>query len=799
MKLWLIAKSNMRRKKGNVAILFVLIMLATMLLYTSINVLKNINSFIDDKNESQNGAHVSLVLSDDYQEEIEDMIKSASGYREMETELVGTGTGNNSIKNVTKDLKKESISFLFGDIEQERTISNLTICDKGDTLKGNSIVLPMYAKVANGYETGDEVTITFGNQVENFEVYGFTEDPLFATPSNITVYKAMVTQDKLEEMRQDIPTFKNLRMYTIRLDDMEHSADYENAVTKQMNERIKDPAFMSVFVVNYTTMRMGVSIFIDILMAVIAVFSILIILISLIVIRYSINSSLEENLPNIGISEAIGYTTGQLMGATILEYILTTAGGMAAGFAIAGGVSGYFAGLVSASVGLVWRPSVDVLAACYAIVVVVVLILGILLVATRKYKRITTLDALRGGISTHNFKRNHLPLSKWNFGTNTTLGMKSLLQNKKQNVSVAVIVALLAYTCVISLSWYYNFVEDDQALINLVGIEKPDIQIMYLDDNESPDKTSVYREAERLETQENIDKVNVIGNMLITLSNQEKELSVDADIYEDFDKVDLDTLVEGRYPKHDNEINMTNLLADRFDLSLGDSITLQKNNRSESYVVVGITQQISRMGIQITMGENAMRRLDDTYQPSGIYVYVNGSEKTASDTVKELTNYYEDDSRYTIIDFGETYATVLKSFTNALTGLCIAFLTITAGVVILIVLLTVRMKLVRDRKYMGVYKALGYTTPQIIWQTIMSFVPVVAIGAVIGAVLGCLTANRVFALMMSICGIENCNLFISAGWVFGCTFGIIALAFTVAVLGALRVRKIEPYKMITEG
>lgn len=789
----------MRRKKGNVAILFVLIMLATMLLYTSINVLKNMNTFIDDKSESQNGAHVCLVLTDNYQEEVEDIVKTTPGFQKMETEVIGTGVSTNYIKNVTQDLKKESMSFLFGDIEQERTISDLTIQDKGDTLKENSIVLPIYAKLANGYQTGDEITITFGNHVETFEVYGFTEDPLFSTPSNITVYKAMVTQDKLEKMRKDIPTFGDLRVYNIRIDDVADSTDFENAVSKQMNDRIADPAFMSVFVVNYLTMRTGASIFINILMSVMAIFSILIILISLIVIRFSINSNLEENLPNVGISEAIGYTTAQLIGATILEYMIITVSGIIAGFAIAGGISGYFGGIVSASVGLVWKPGVDVVAVLISILVVMGLVLGILFVATRKYKCITVLDALRGGINTHNFKKNHLPLSKWNFGMNTTLGLKSMLQNKKQNVSVVAIVTLLVYTCVISLSMYYNFVEDNRALINLVGIEKPDIQIMYREKEDIPDEKALYKEEERLEQRDDVEKVNVIGNTLITVANQEKELSVDSDIYEDVNKIDIDTLVEGRRPKHDNEINMTNMLADRFDVSLGDSITLKKNNQSQSYVIVGITQQISRMGIQLTIGEDGMKRLDNTYQPTGMFVYLKGGEKATSNVVKELTDYYEDDGRFMVIDFGETYQTVLKSFIDALTGICVSFLAITAGVVVLIVLLTVRMKLVKDKKYMGVYKAIGYTTPQIIWQTIMSFIPVVAIGAVAGSVLGCLTANKVFVLMMRISGIENCDLAISASWVLGCTLGVIALAFVIAVLGALRARKIEPYKMIIEG
>ena len=63
MKLFIIAKSNMKKKKSNLIILFLLISIATMLLYTGINVLTKINTFMIEKNEAQNGPHAQFITT----------------------------------------------------------------------------------------------------------------------------------------------------------------------------------------------------------------------------------------------------------------------------------------------------------------------------------------------------------------------------------------------------------------------------------------------------------------------------------------------------------------------------------------------------------------------------------------------------------------------------------------------------------------------------------------------------------------------------------------------------------------
>ena len=788
--MWMIAKSNMKKKKGNVVILFFLIALSALLLYTGTNVLKNMGSFLDENYESQNGAHAAVITSNGFEEEVTSILKETYGYQAYEAEdcLITEDSDGKIKKNGSRE-KADTMSFMFLRMSQERRISDFEIRDKADTQKKNSIVVPMYLKVGKGYETGDEISIEFNGKKYIFEISGFIEDVMFANPSNVSLYKCYLTDEMYEELEEKESALAAEEMYNIQLNDVSKATEYEDAITKRFSE-ITDPEFELLMGVNYPIMRGGTSMLVNILMAILAVFSILIVVIAIVVMRFSVVSNMEENLPNIGILKAAGYTSGQLARATVLEYVSIAVVGIGTGLAFAGGSSNAVAGIISGSVGLVWKTKLDGVALVLTVALIVILILAAVCMTSWKYRKISTLDALRDGIETHSFKHNYLPLHKSVFKVNTSLGLKGMLRSKKQNVSMILIVALLSFATVVMLMVSYNFVFDNKSLIDIVGIEKPNIQMAVPAEQLEETKAELEKDAEA--------KTVISSGMLnFTIKNQDKETVVTGDIYDDTSQLAVDTLLEGRRPKQDNEVNITNVIAKTVNAELGDSIILKLGDVEENFVVVGITQQIANMGKSMLMEEKAVKRLLPAYESSRLYIYLKDSEKAEAKT-KEWKARYQENKDILVTNFDETYNTILGTFTMALGALCVVLVVITIAVVSLVVFLLSRMKLIRERKMLGVYKAVGYTTPQLMLQTIMSFIPVVGFGVLVGSIVAALSVNSVFALCLSASGIENCHMKISI-WIIAATFMAITLmALAVVTFSSWKIRKIEPYKMITE-
>lgn len=796
-KLWLIAKSNMKRRKGNMITLFLLVIIGVVLMYSSLNVLMNVQDFVINKNEKQNGAHVSMMATPNYKDEIVDICEDIEHFESIEVENKLQTTTICDITNVTKDDgKKDTMMMIFDNMEQEKKIGNWTIVDQAEKKESNSIILPMYLKVAKGYRTGDQIQVKINHFTYQFKVYGFIEDVVFASPTNITMYSCETTEDMYNKMIED-QSGREMFLYNIRLDSMDYASEYEGNMSKGVTSKMTYPDFATYFQVNISSMIGGTTMMINIIMAILAMFSVVMIIIVVLVIRFNMMMYLEENLPNIGIMEAQGYTTKQVRNAMLLEYVTVCMAGVVAGLAASGLASTLLGGLVSGSVGLAWIPEVDIRIAVGVAEFVLLFVAMIVLRTATKLRKITTLDALRGGIQTYNFKKNHMPLEKGRMGLDTRLGLKSLLHNTKQNIAVVVIVSLLSFACVLSLLIYYNFAGDDTSLLTLVGLEKCDIEVASSDKNQE-ELDILLKE---LVNKPEIEKGVLYGWQAVTVSSDTDELSLTADVYDDFNKLVIHPVFEGREAERDNEVVVTSVVAERFHLEVGDSVQLKAGNQSKSYIVCGISQQISNMGVRARMTKAGAGRLNETFGFSGIDLYVQGETpavKNVKSVVDQLKDEYRGDLDLRISNVNESFESVMGTFSDSLILMCAVFVIITVVVVVMIILMIMRMKMVHERKAVGVYKAIGYTTKQIVWQMVMAFAPIVTLGGVIGGVLGAVSLNQVFVLALSFCKIQNAVLSISPEIIISCVVLVMALAFAVSALVSAKARRIEPVKMIVE-
>ena len=790
MRLWLIAKSDIKKKKGNAFILFFLIMLATMLLYTGINVLKNITAYLDENYRQQNGADYVVTANAGNDEQIVSVLKSCKGYQTHEAEDLLLTTYNEIGKTDSSE-KADRMAFLFEKMNSDRKISNFKILDQGEKCKDNSIVVPMYLKVAKHCKTGDKLSISFDDHTYVFEIYGFVEDVMFASPGNISYYRCYLTEQMYDRIALE-PVVTSSRIYNVRVKEQTDMSAFDLEFSGKIAQLADNGAAERESVVgrDYPKMRTGVTMMMNILMSILAVFSIVIVLTAIVVMRFSVVSGMEENISNIGILEALGYTGRQLSAAVILEYMVLTVFGMLSGFLIAKASSDLIAGVVAESIGMQWCPKTDLVAIGITAGVVFLLVLGAVIVTARRYRTITTLEALREGIATHSFQRNHLPLESSHLGLHATLGLKEMLHNKKQNVVMFFIVALLTYASVMVLMVYYNFVVDDKELINLVGLEKPDIQ-MSLDSER-------FKEIEReVSALKEVDRVAEMGYLKVVVSNKEKEATLLANVWDDMSKLRLNTILEGRYPTEANEICTTRIIADALGAELGSSVNIKSGNVQKSVLIVGITQQINQMGQCMAMPESVARSLYEAYQPGYLDLYLNEGEDVEQ-MRSRLVDQYAQGDYIEVSNFDEAYQTILGSYMGAIAALCMIMVGVTAAVVGLTVFLLARMKLIRERKMLGVYKAIGYTTPQLMKQLTVSFLPIVTGGVLLGGSLSAFSTNTVFALALRTLGIENCHMTVSAGLWGASSLALTVYALLVMALAALRIRKIEPYRMITE-
>ena len=780
------AKARLKKKKLNIIILMLLIALATTLLYTSIGILTKVDSFIVKKHTARNGADITYLTDYNDVDGVKDYISQYKEVAKVESSICRNIAGC-KYGNPDKDKDYDSISFIIGDVNEVRDINILNnIVDGSGGIKKGEIVVPYYFKSALGYKVGDTLEIQAGGKEFKYKIYGFSEDVMISMPSIITMYYCYLTKADLDEL-DDIS--QKVSFINIKVNKDVIPYDFASVINKNINKDLTD-LNMGVSL-DFNTICVVSGLYVYIIMAIIAAFGVMILIISILVIRFSIVSSIEEDVVNIGILEAQGYTTKQLIRENLIEFLTITVLGLAIGIIISQCVSNSIGSIISSVMGLNWKETLGVAPAIITIVLIAVLVTVFTLIVCRRYKKLSALDALRGGIENHSFKRNPLPLGSSIFGLNTSIGLKNIFYNLKQNIIIALIIAIMTFTSITAINIYYNFAYSKSAMVNLVGVEKADIQIAGFKPEDMESILSDVRNTSKVEYATSVAFLN------ITLMNGEKNISSTANIYEDFSKVRTNVLLKGSIPEYKNEIMITTLVSEKIGAKVGDTIYAQIGRDKKPFVVCGIAQCISNSGNNCYFTTDAMKYINESINTESIFVYLNNTEDIEGviSKLKGTLNY----EGLSLADYNAYFDTVMGTLTTGAAALCIVFTSIALIVIVLIITLLIRMKLVRDAQLFGIYKAIGYTTPQIILQNIYAYVPVITIGTILGGFIGYFGKDVTLRLTIGIfTGLKKNVMVFTPYSVIITLLLVMSTAILASILGSLKVRFIEPVKMIKE-
>lgn len=793
MGIWLIARTNIKKKKGNAILLFIMIAFAVMLLYVGISVLTNLYKNIDERNSLINGADFMLISSSNNESEILNEISNAKGVEYAESEE-GLYQPNVEFYNNGEETDESTkIDYYFQNKDNAREISIINVIDEGTEWTHDSIILPYYMKVGLGYKTGDIISLEINNTVYNFTVYGFMDDIMFSTPTNISSERVFVDNDMFVELATNCK--QKVTIYKAVLNEGINQEDFESTMDEQLEISIPDYADSSNTILNYSTMRTGTSISALIFMGVLTVFAILLILIAMIVINFNINNSIEMNIKNIGILQAMGYTSRQLITATIIEIMIIGVIGMVTGLFFARASSNIIGGIIAASIGMVWSVSFDAVSAMYSILITFMMIFVATFISALKYRKINVLDALRNGIRNHNFKKNYVNLHKTRLPLNIALGIKNIFSFKTKNIVVIMIIALLTFCSNASLSMFQNFVQDKSNLLNITGFEVPAIGISF-DNVGEYSKQDIEDIEKRISVMAGVKEIKQYTSYDMTCSSKSSSESLNCDVY-DNTNLYVDNIVEGQRPQNSDEIMLSTVMAKQLNVSIGDIVYLQMNGNRKDFIVCGLFQGINHLGKKALINFDGIRRFDDTILPSMLYVYSSDLD-SLDDLISAIKSEVKDEN-VTVTNFNDYISASIDSVISIMKIFSYIIIVAVGLVIALVMIFLVKAQLTRDIRQYGIYKALGYTTAQLLLQTTMNYLPIIFVGTFIGCILSSCFMNQLFVVCLSMFGIKKCNMELGINYMLFMLSSIIIWSQLIIIGCSLTIRKIAPCEIIQEN
>lgn len=813
-KLYFIAKNNMKRQKGDMITFFILTFIAAFLIFNCASTLLGMGNVMDERFEEINGAHELLFTGDTDAEN--ECAKKAFEDNEHIIDYEATPCLGLYAEYRNKDDDDwQEYQFFMESFNQEKKYMK-TIDIDADSLSDNDILMPYFLN--SRFHVGDTFQLKIEDTVYDFNVAGYVQDPYFASSINITVYYTYISQQMKDKLNSDYPdkavantihkgiideselapVSSNVVEYIYSTnDDTEYytTSELEQEITESYKEyiapyRSEEPGknYTDYLAVNWQAMRGGAQFLPMIAMAVIFMFAVLILVIAIIIISFSIKNFIQRNMKNTGILEASGYTVGELRGALSVQIVMVAFIGAVLGVIAAVLTSAQFGSLVSQVLGLSWNQPVNYKMAVFTVIILSLLILLVSRGTSKVYKKVTVLDALRGGINAHNFKRNFFPFEKTFLPTPMVLSLKETFGEVGRNVLMLLIMIVLTLSALLGFGMMENFGADPDRILKIMGFEGGTILVEADEDAR-----------EELIAMDGVDNVLEQYGFEPTVSKGDKSQNVYTYAFKDMDKRLNMVLISGRTAKHDNEIVITSGVADDFDVDLGDVLKITFADKSEDYIITGIDQRMERMGRDISMTfEGAEKLLPVTPNIQYMITAKDGiTYEELNDQVKKL----EDEGKIndvSTMDIAKNLTGTLATVNIAMKMLCIIISIITVLVVIFVEALVIRAKIVREWRSLGISKALGMTSGQLILQIMMYNVPVILAGTVIGALLSESFGSNVCIASFSLFGIRQVAFSISPIWQIITIIGIFVVALFTAGLFGLRIRSLQPVTMITE-
>ena len=779
----MLAKANIRKNKSQAVSLSVFVLIAAVFLNCGLILYFDFGSYFQARAEELNAPHLSIAQRADTTT-AEQLKWLAEHPQAVEMEYYPVAVG---YPEVFMNGSKTITIAVFSDITEKQTMNPPTLIGESLPLADGSIYLPYILHTAGGHTLGGDFIMFLDETEYVFKIAGFTEEITFG---NImyTFFRFYVTSHDLMNLKNEHPQLK-WDLISLRLINSDSStavqAEYARKFFFTSDGAEASSAVMQSW--SYNTIIESMTFIPGIVALVLVMLAFILLIVCLIVMRFGIVNNIDENMTGIGTMKAVGFRNNQIVGGVLLQFGSLAAVGGVLGVIVSFLIMPFVSGILKAISAIVWNPGFSPTFALLTLCVVFISVLCVSFIAVRSIYRIHPLTALRGGILTHNFKKNHFPLDKSRGSLNFMLALKKLVKAKGQNAMIAFIIAALSLSTVISISMHHSIGRDITKFVTVIAGEFSD---MALTAGENIDTNEVIS---RLLDYPEVRKAFVFNNNVRFIAD---DIPVTIVVTDDFSLLEGKMLVEGRYPKHINEVAAGNNFLKAAGLKIGDSLTITYKGTVKEFLITGLTQGSFDNGINLLMTYEAVLSVRPDYEIKQIYVYVEEGVDMAR--LIETIKISESGNIGGVVNLQELADAQFGQYGAIFYAVAVGIITVTAVVVSLVLYLVIKTAILRRKREFGIQKAVGFTTVQIVNQIILTYIPIIAASVIIGGIAGAFTVNPMFAMFTGGIGIVKVDFEIPVGMVSAACVSLIILAYLVSMLIALRIRKISAYELITE-
>ena len=713
-----ILKKDLKRNKSFNVIVLILIIIASTFISSSLNnmiaITKGLNGYFDKVGLTD---YIMLVIEElESIENVDNFLKNNENVKDYKEDEflamfdVDLGIG--------KEIQLIINSF---DINQQKFLdeNNKIITE----IKDGEVYVPKKFLDDYGFNPGDEIQLNVDTSKslfnptaegepgdsfnESYIIAGICKDA-FLGSNFVGNVRFIVNDNELAKLKEGAEP-ASIYCYSINTDNLD---DLRNDINKN-NFNINFAGDRGLIKMMY---------FMDMVMAgILLIVSLILILISFTILRFSILFAISEEYRDIGVMKAIGIKTHRIRSLYVIKQLVLSIISVAFAFILSGFVGSFFLRQVSKNIALESDTN-TIFVSILSSMALVLIIASYSFFCTRGIKKITPVEAIRGISGAKERKRKgFFSLKNSKLATYAFLAVNDISSSFKKFIML-ILTFIVGFLLIIVLVNTKNTLKSDN-FITMFAMAPSDVfmsnttdQVKLMYEKTTDEILSYYESLEEKLKDMDID-AEVFCESLFHLNVTKGELSASVLAYYGNNiSTDRYTYSQGTAPRLENEIALTEVTAKEIDARIGDKVKIKSADIEDEYIVTAFFESMNNLGAGVRYSEKATVNNQATAGQYGIQVkYLDKpSRRQKEERLKILEELMPD---YDIETAGEYITDLLGSVANDLDSFIKLILLIVLMINILVTILMVKSFLIKEKGEIAMLKSLGFRNFTLVkWQ-----------------------------------------------------------------------------------
>lgn len=611
-------------------------------------------------------------------------------------------------------------------------------------LLDGQIAVPIYFMKTNHLKINDIVTIKTSNFIKKFKIVSFVRDYLM-NPSIIHSKRFLINQNDFSDLKNKINSLGTLQ-YLIEF-KLADNRTLSNFVTQYQSSHLpqKGPA------ITFNLMKVLNSLSDGVIIGILILLSLLLVIISLLSLRFTILISLEEDYRQLGIMKAIGISIWNIKKLYLGKYIFLGGISCLFGFIISLFLCDFFQSNILLYLGSFKKSYFHFLTSLFSSFFVFLLIISYSLLVIRKINKISAVEALKLTVVEKKSKRRksiYINQSKF-MNLNLLLSLKDIFNRLR----FYALLFIIFFVCIFIIVTPINLINTltSPNFITYLGVSKSDMRIDLQSGNNSIQY--LHELKNYIKNDKDIQKYSILPTSrfrFIKSDGSIGNLNIETGNFSIFPL----EYIQGFPPIFSNQIALSYLNSKSLNVNINDKIILFVDEKPTEMTITGIYQDITNGGLT----SKAFLPID---YKNALWTVTNIDFKSGVDITSKIKEYNKKFTNTRVTDIKEYLSQTLGDIVNQLKYL--AYLATFVGFFIstLIASLFLKMLIAKDYSQITIMRAIGFSSNQLRLQYILKSLIVLNLAIIVGVTFSNLIDQKLISFIWALMGAPKITLVIN--------------------------------------